>query len=531
MTTPDTKVLDKVATNVSTAKPDIELGELVPQTTDTVELAALGHVQELRREFSVWSLGCLLVCLMATWEALSSVVAQALTNGGPPCLFYNYIIAFFGTLLTACSLAEIASVYPTAGGQYHWVACLSPAPTRVVSSWFTGWISIGGQLVLTASAAFAAGLQLQALIVLNDEDGSYVPQRWQGMLFYWLILGYSAAVNVWGSRILPHTNTASGVLHAAAFVATVVVLGVMRKDKHDAEYVFAGFQNTSGWGNDGVSWLVGLLSAVYPFLGYDAAAHLAEELPHPAKYVPLAMVGSVLVNGLIGLIYCIVLLFSLGDLSTLLASPTGFPFMQLFWDVTKSRAGGSILSLMVSLIAVAANAAGLTSTSRTAWAFARDKAIPFSSFFAHVNPRLQVPVRMVVCTTVLQMLLGFIYLGNTTAFNAILSMAVLGMYTSYILPIVYMLLFGRRASSPQRVHFGPFSMGRWGAAVNAGACLWLLLAIVFSMFPSYQPVTAQNMNYSTVVLSGWVAFGAVCYVGWARRVYSGPVYATEGVDR
>jgi len=49
-----------------------------------------GHSEELRQEFSIWSLASLLVCLMATWEALSSVVAQALINGGPPCLFYNY---------------------------------------------------------------------------------------------------------------------------------------------------------------------------------------------------------------------------------------------------------------------------------------------------------------------------------------------------------------------------------------------------------------------------------------------------------
>lgn len=62
--------------------------------------------------------------------------------------------------------------------------------------------------MLTASAAFAAGLQFQALITLNNEG--YVPLRWQGMLFYWMVLLYSAAVNIWGSRVLPHTNLASG---------------------------------------------------------------------------------------------------------------------------------------------------------------------------------------------------------------------------------------------------------------------------------------------------------------------------------
>ena len=58
-------------------------------TIEKAEPGTIGEVEELPREFSVWSLGSLLICLMATWEALSSVVAQALISGGAPCLFYN----------------------------------------------------------------------------------------------------------------------------------------------------------------------------------------------------------------------------------------------------------------------------------------------------------------------------------------------------------------------------------------------------------------------------------------------------------
>lgn len=57
--------------------------------TDEARLAHLGHRQELRRTYSLPALGALCVCLMATWEALSSVVTAALVSGGPPCLFYS----------------------------------------------------------------------------------------------------------------------------------------------------------------------------------------------------------------------------------------------------------------------------------------------------------------------------------------------------------------------------------------------------------------------------------------------------------
>lgn len=170
-----------------------------------------------------------------------------------------------GTILIGLSLAELSSSYPTAGGQYHWVAALSPQNTRTLASWYTGWTNIGGQILLTASAGFLGGLQLQALITVNNPD--YVGQRWQGMLFYWLILAYSFVMNAWGSKLNPTVNLASGVLHVAGFVCIVCVLGAISAPKHTAHYVFVETSNSTGWQSDGVAWLIGLLSTVYPFLG------------------------------------------------------------------------------------------------------------------------------------------------------------------------------------------------------------------------------------------------------------------------
>jgi choline transport protein len=296
--------------------------------------------------------------------------------------------------------------------------------------------------------------------------------------------------------------------------------------KNSSSFVFTEVSNTSGWSSDGISWLVGLLSSVYPLLGYDAACHLAEEMPHASRNVPLAMVGSVTVNGILGIGYCIMLLFSTGPLETLLATPTGFPFMQIFLDATKSSAGATVMSLVITLIAVAATAAGVTSTSRTLWAFARDKATPFDRYFAYVNSSSQIPVRAVVLITILQMLLGFIYLGNSTAFNAILSMAILGLYTSYLIPIVYFMLCGR--PNMEAHEFGFFKMPQsLGLGLNLLSCSWLVLGIIFSTFPTSMPVTAQNMNYSTVVMGGWVVLGGIYYVLLGRNKFEVPVVNRE----
>jgi choline transport protein len=317
------------------------------------------------------------------------------------------------------------------------------------------------------------------------------------------------------------------VLHVAGFFAITVVLGVMAP-KHDASYVFVETSNASGWSNDGVSWLVGLVSAVYPFLGYDAAVHLSEEMDNPSRNVPIAMIGSVVVNGVLGLVFCLVLLFSLGDLDDLLTTATGFPSIQLFLNVTNSHAGATIMTIMICSTATAANSAGLTSTSRTAWAFARDSALPFSEYFSHIDKKLNVPKRMVILITILEMLLGLLYLGSYTAFNAVLSMAILGVYASYLIPIVYMLLYGRKDNQHGS---GWFKLGKMtGRVLNVVAILWLLLAMVFSTFPSYEPVTAQNMNYSIVVMGGWLFIGIVYFAVWGRKAYSGPLLAVKGLQ-
>ncbi|GKU10341.1 unnamed protein product [Fusarium langsethiae] len=425
----------------------------LPTQGDSTQLESLGFHSELQRTFSLPSIVGLCLCLMSTWEACAAVLVQGLASGGAPCLFYNFIISFSGSLAIGASLGEIASIYPTAGGQYHWVTALAPARFRKPAGWVTGWISIGGLIALTSSPAFLGGLMTQGLITLNSD--SYIGTRWQGMLLYWTFVFYAAAMNVWGHRALPTANLISGVLHGLFFLVTLIVLAAMSK-KNTAHFVFAEAQNETGWSSSGVAWFVGMISSVYPLLGYDAACHLAEELPHASRNVPIAIIGSISINGILGLAFTLVLLFSSGPLENLLQSPTGFPFIQLYLDATKSHVGTTILTIFIIMMALAGAVAGLTSTSRTLWAFARDDATPFSNFLSTMKRNEQVPTRAIWTITALQILLGFIYLGSSTAFNAILSMAIIGMYLSYVLPILAMLLGGR--SRLAKADYGPFKL-------------------------------------------------------------------------
>lgn len=147
---------------------------------DDAQLAAFGVNQEMRRNFNVWSLGFMCFCTSVTWEALCSTMAQALTSGGSSSMVWGFVAAAFGALLIALCLSEFASMIPTAGGQYHYVAHLSPPRYRQIFSWYAGWITLWGWILSSAAGIFATTMQIQAYAILFHPE--YVYQRWHTSL-------------------------------------------------------------------------------------------------------------------------------------------------------------------------------------------------------------------------------------------------------------------------------------------------------------------------------------------------------------
>ncbi|CVL08562.1 related to HNM1-Choline permease [Fusarium mangiferae] len=439
------------------------------KNTDAVELAHLGYKDELQRRFSLPSLLGLCLCLMGTWEACSASIAAARHASGITLFYPSYSPSRSEPLLRKSPQSilhlvvsnyqcnQFPSLEPTRLkiylGQYHWVTALSPDRGRKTASWMTGWISIGGQVVLLASAGVYSSFMVQGLISLSNP--SYQAERWHATLIYIGILIYCALLNIVGEKVLPTANFISGALHIFGFLAVLIALGVTSK-KNTSEYVFTTTFNNTNW-SDGVAWIVGMISSIYPFLGYDGACHMAEELPHPRRNVPLAMIGSIVINGAMGVGYVTMLLFSAGSLERILATPYRLPFIQIYYDATHSVVGTTFMVLVSALTAIAAAAAGMTSASRTLWAFARDDATPFHSWIGNIQPRLKIPVNAVLVVFVLDLLLGLLYLVNPTASNAILSMSATGMYLSYLMPGMHACLGPKQAAA---IRLWPFQVGK-----------------------------------------------------------------------
>ena len=69
-------------------------------------------------------------------------------SGGPAGLIYGFFVTWFGTLSVFIVMGELASMIPTAGGQYHWVSLLAPNSCKKFLSYITGWFILRASLHL-----------------------------------------------------------------------------------------------------------------------------------------------------------------------------------------------------------------------------------------------------------------------------------------------------------------------------------------------------------------------------------------------
>ncbi|KAL8926893.1 MAG: hypothetical protein Q9208_002702 [Pyrenodesmia sp. 3 TL-2023] len=424
------------------------------------------------------------------------------------------LVAFSTTLIA--SWESIARA-PTSGAQYHWVSQLAPARYAVAFSWAAGWISIFARVTVSASAAFVASEMVQGLIILNAED--YEPLRWHATLIYWMILLVAVLVNILGTTIFPHIETAAFFFHICFFFVLLVPL-VYLSPRSTARFVFTDFENSSGWKSDGVSWCLGLLTSAWSFVGIDGTSHMSEEVKNSAVVVPRSMVVGMVISGAFTMAFSVAMLFGIGDIMLALTSPTKFPIIQIFLAATGSKGATTAMTCTLISTLVFSTFGLLACASRLAWAFARDKGLPFSNYFARVSKHYMIPVRAIILVTVIACLLGLVNIGSAIAFHALTSLALVAHYTSYLLPITLLVL---RRFGKTEIPWGPWTLGRWGLPINLFAMAYSFLLIVFMVLPQYQPVSVANMNYASPIFGVAMLVSIILWFVYGKKAYWGPV--------
>ncbi len=483
---------------------------------DVDHLAALGVKQELKRNFNMFSMLGLAFAILNSWTALSASLSLALPSGGSTSVLWGLITAGICNLCLAASLAEFLSAFPTAGGQYHWVAIISWKRWMPILSWITGWINVFGWMALTATAGLLGSQLIVGIVALYNEN--YVAEPWQQFLIY---IGYNvvaALVNAFGNSALPYVNQAAIVWSISGFVIiTITILACASPNYHSADFVFREFKNETGW-PDGIAWLLGLLQGGLGLTGYDATAHMVEEIPNAAVEAPKILIYCVLIGMFTGFIFLMALLFVAGPIEEVISSPYG-ALGQILFTATGSRAGAVCLQIFPLVCLLFAGISIMTTSSRMTYAFARDGGLPFSRFFARVHPKLDVPLEALGFTVVVTVVFGLIFLGSTSAFNAIVSASVVALGLTYGIPVAINVLRGRKMLPKNRAFKMPEPLA-WFA--NLLGIAYVILTTVLFVFPPELPVTGSNMNYCIVAFAIVVIISLIQWIVDGSKNYTGP---------
>ena len=473
--------------------------------------AALGYKQELHRNRSLFTLLFQTLAIAAIPFGEGGPLISDIYGGGQLSIFVGWICIMILDECVAVSLSELASRYPTSAGPYYWSYQLAKPQHRTVLSFITGWVWLIGNWTITLSVNFGLASLISATAAMYHPD--FAASDWQLLLIFYAILLITFVICTFGNRFLPMVDTICAAWTALSIFIILISLSVSAKaGRHSARDTLGAYDKSlSGWG--GFTFFIGLLPAAYTFSAIGMISSMAEECADPTVKVPKAISLCVPVGGFAGLFFILPICATLPPLADIILAPGGQALPYIFHTVMGTPGGGLGLMFLVLVLTLFCSISITVAASRTTWAFARDDAIPLSRLWSKVSPGLGVPVFALVLVTVVQLLLGLINLGSTSAFLAFVSVGVMALQVSYAIPIGLSLFYGRVQVSRAAWRL-PSALG---STANIVALVWIAFETVLFSMPTALPVTKVTMNYASVVLCGFLAIAAVWYVIYARK--------------
>jgi amino acid transporter len=505
---------------------------------DEKRLAELGYRQELTRAWSSFT-------NFAISFTIISVLAGTFTNfsfawnwGGPAAIAIGWPVLCAFVLLVAVSMSELTSAFPTAGGPYWWAAKLGGAGW----SWFTGWFNIIGLVGIVAGVGYGAAIFLNSVLAIYGvtiggiDFATTTPSNilHHTFVLFLLILLLYTGVNIFADTLLGLFNNISVWWHVLGVALIIGVLIFVPDHHQDAGFVFGQTYNNSLFHGGATTgpffWLyivpLGFILTMYTQTGYDASAHTAEETRGAALGAAKGVWRSVFFSALIGWFVLLAFLFAASDTKAI--NGAGGTVQSIFASAMSNHLWGAKLVLIIATVGqLFCGAAGLTSASRTWYAFSRDRGMPGWWLFRRLN-KARVPLYAVIAVSVASLIITIpAYWGNNIgypyAYFAITGICTLGLYLAYIIPVYLRLRQGDSFQS------GPWSLGRHYKWINVGAIAFVLLVlfaldIPFALtgVPWHDPFNVTDLNYAPLVLLVGVAVG-IWWVVSAKNKYTGPV--------
>ncbi|KAF9888505.1 hypothetical protein FE257_008612 [Aspergillus nanangensis] len=479
-----------------------------------------------RQQFNALTLLSMAFVICNSWAGIAGSIQLALLQGGPVTLVYSILITTTAYVAMGISLAELASVYPTAGGQYHFASVLSPPYARRALSYACGLLSMLSWVAIGVSVVCISSEQLISVVAVYH--GGFVTKSWQVFLVYQATAFLALLYNIFALKRAPWSHRIGFFMTLSLFLVSIIGMLVRAVPKQPHTFVWATFINQTGW-PDGVCFVIGLSSSCYMYIGLDASLHMAEECTTPEKTVPRTIMAAITIGFVTAFCYTVVALYGLTDIEKIITTDEWVPYI-VSTQGFRSTLMASIYTVLSFVMAMFIIIAVQETFSRLAWAFARDEGLILSNYIQRIHPKLDVPVFALIFTWLLLCLCGIIYLASETAVNALIQSSVILQQVSFFIPIVLLLL--RKRSTKFLPVRRPFKLpGILGWVANIYALAFIAVTTVFFSMPNFIPTSAATMNYTCVILGIALFLGLL---NWWLRDNASPaqeqVALSVGID-
>ncbi len=492
-------------------------------TDDEKHLAKLGYKQELSRTWSGFSNFAISFSIISILAGCFTTFGQAWNNGGPVAISWGWPIISAFILIIGFTLSELVSAYPTSGGIYWWAAKLGgPA-----AGFFTGWLNLIGLLAVTASVAYGAATFMD--LTISTISSGYADSYSLTRVFIWFvaILALAALANIFSGHLLAIVNNISVWWHVAGAAIVILVLVIVPDTHQSMDFVFTERINNSGF-SSGFYWFLvlplGFLLTQYTITGFDASAHLSEETQGAADGAAKGIWRSIFYSAVGGYMLLLAFLFAVQDPDGV---SEGFGAVDVIFGQALPEGWHFLILLISTAGQLFCTTACLTSASRMTFAFSRDGAIPGSAWLSQVNPRTRVPAHAVVFVAIIGVIITLPALksigGVPIAFFAVVSVAVIGLYLAFLIPIYLRWRMGDAFEEGSWTNGAKYKWMNPIAVVEiAIISVYFILPFTPAGVPFSDDFTWSSVNYAPVLTLGTLLILAIWWHVSAKHWFTGP---------
>jgi amino acid transporter len=446
------------------------------------------------------------VTSMAPAGAVALSIAAGATYAGG-ALPLAVLLALVACLLVATSIGQLAKHLPSAGSIYTYPAeAIHPALGFLV-----GW----GYALVEALIGPITMVLFGYLVgsITNSEFGWPFTATW--IIFTIVASVLIAGLNYRGIRVSARAGTILGLFEILVFLALALWLIVRAGGNNTASVLTLHYATIEGYqGFSGIA--AGSVYTILAFIGFEAAAPLAEEARDPRRTIQLAVVGSCLVIGLFYVFttYAGDVFYGPSRYVSFGALGGGSPWIQLGRDVWGL---GWVVVFFAILNSTFANGnAGTLATTRTWFAMARIGLLPTP--LARIHPRWRSPYVGVAVQLVLTLAIGLpvaVHFGPATAFvflATILTGIMIAIYIVFDLSCVLYYSRRRREEFNIVLHAVIPVLG-----IAAFIPAWLTAMGIGSSFLKFVTPLSYPASEAGLAIGIWYAVGLVVLAYLYRR--------------